>query len=128
MKGLNVHKSASSLSSLPLVYLFISVPIPHSLTYHSFITSLAICKAHLPIFFFWKALTIFVVYISPHVLKLGGQVSQNIVVEIFIGVALNLQVNLGETDVFIKLSLPKHKHNLFLHLFSFSLMDSNRIL
>lgn len=79
-----MHKSASSLFSLPLVYMSMSVPIPHSLSCHSFITGLAIWKAGLPTFFLWEALTILLVYNSTHVLKLGGQVSQNTVVEIFL--------------------------------------------
>lgn len=46
-------------------------------------------------------------------------------VEILIGIILDLYKNLGRTDIFTMLSLTVHEHIMFLYLFRYSLILSS---
>lgn len=43
-------------------------------------------------------------------------ISTKSVVEIFVGIILDLCINLGRTDVFMMLSLPVHEHIMFIDI------------
>ena len=106
-----------TLDSIPLVYIFILMAIPHCLDYCSFVVSFKIRRCESSNFFFFKIILTIQVPLQSHInLRVSFSISAKKCIGIPIGIAFNPEISLGST-VILKMLCLLHEHGMSYHLF-----------
>lgn len=94
----------------------ISPPIPYYLDYYTYIINLK--KNDFVYFILFQFVLAILALLSFHVnTRISLSMSIKKLVEILIGIALNLQINVGRIDIFTMMGLPIHEHGMPLQVF-----------
>ena len=120
-----------ALYSIPLTYVSVFGPVPYCFDYYSIVLWFEVRESFsfviIIIIIFWKMLSCLGFVVVSYKFQ-SYLFSVKNVMDILIGIALNLQSALASTDILTVLILLIHKHRLSFHLFvSFSISFINHL-
>ena len=117
-----------ALCSVPLIYMFVFMPVSYCFNYCSFVICFEISDRPLTLFFFRILLAIQgPLRFHMHFRMVFFYFFKN-ATRILIGITLNLQLILGSMDILTILSLPIHEHGMSFHSFVSSLISFSNVL